>query len=575
MVTEKKITSSGKRRDLSVLAGLVVIVLLLNFVSSFYFSRFDLTSEKKYTLAESTRQLLTGLDDDLFLKVYLNGDFNPGFTRLRNEAREILDEFRAYSKNHIQYEFITPGEGITAEEKSNLERQLYEKGLIPEEVTLRGQNKTTQSRIWPGAIISYKGKETVWQIFTRQSPGIDMETSVNNSVEELEYSLTNAIRKLQRSKRPEVTFIQGHQELDTIHQYSFMKALSEYYDVNHTRIAPGRELSSLKGSDAIIISKPDTAFTDKEIYTIDQYIMKGGKVLWLIDPVQVNMDSLRKGFTIGLSRDLNLDQMLFKYGVRLNSVLVQDIQCSYLNINTGFQKGQPKFELLPWVYSPLVLPDINHPIVKNLDLIKFDFLSTLDTITSARNIKKTILLKTSKYTKTQPAPARISLAMTTMKLKESQFINSYQPVACLLEGEFTSFVENRLPSVLLNDTNFRHIDHGQPTKMIVVADGDVARNDYQRTTGQVYPLGFDRNTQQMFANKVFLLNCVNYLLDDDGLLQLRSREVKLRLLDKKKTNLQRGKWQFVNVGVPLMVILIFALTQFYLRRRKYGSAGKA
>jgi ABC-2 type transport system permease protein len=575
MVTEKKITSSGKRRDLSVLAGLVVIVLLLNFVSSFYFSRFDLTSEKKYTLAESTRQLLTGLDDDLFLKVYLNGDFNPGFTRLRNEAREILDEFRAYSKNHIQYEFITPGEGITAEEKSNLERQLYEKGLIPEEVTLRGQNKTTQSRIWPGAIISYKGKETVWQIFTRQSPGIDMETSVNNSVEELEYSLTNAIRKLQRTKRPEVTFIQGHQELDTIHQYSFMKALSEYYDVNHTRIAPGRELSSLKGSDAIIISKPDTAFTDKEIYTIDQYIMKGGKVLWLIDPVQVNMDSLRKGFTIGLSRDLNLDQMLFKYGVRLNSVLVQDIQCSYLNINTGFQKGQPKFELLPWVYSPLVLPDINHPIVKNLDLIKFDFLSTLDTITSARNIKKTILLKTSKYTKTQPAPARISLAMTTMKLKESQFINSYQPVACLLEGEFTSFVENRLPSVLLNDTNFRHIDHGKPTKMIVVADGDVARNDYQRTTGQVYPLGFDRNTQQMFANKVFLLNCVNYLLDDDGLLQLRSREVKLRLLDKKKTNLQRGKWQFVNVGVPLMVILIFALTQFYLRRRKYGSAGKA
>jgi ABC-2 type transport system permease protein len=570
MVKQKKITSSNKRRDVTTLIVLTAIVLLLNFVGSFYFKRFDLTSEKRYTLAESTRKLLQDLNDEVFLKVYLNGDFNPGFTRLRNEAREILDEFRAYSRNQVQYEFITPGEGITREETNNIEKQLYDKGLIPEEITLRGKDQTTQTRIWPGAIVSYKGKESVWQIFTRQSPGIDIETSINNSVEELEYSLTNAIRKLQRTKKAEVTFIQGHHELDTIHQYSFMKALSEYYSVNQTIITPGRELSALKGSDAIVISKPDSAFTDKEIYTIDQYIMKGGKVLWLIDPVLTDVDSLRKGFTIGLNRSLNLDQMLFKYGVRLNSLLVQDIQCSYLKINTGF-KGQSKMELLPWVYSPLVLPDIDHPIVKNLDLIKFDFLSTLDTIASARGITKTILLKTSKYTKTQPTPARIYLGMTKMKLKESQFINSYQPVACLLEGEFTSFVENRLPSALRLDTNFKHLDHGKKTKMIVVADGDVARNDYAPNTGQVYPLGFDRNTQQIFANKNFLVNCVNYLLDDEGMLQLRSREVKLRLLDKKKTNLQRTKWQFVNVAIPLLLVVIFALVQYYLRKRKYSS----
>jgi len=569
MVSGKKITTSNKRRDIGSLLMLVVIIVLLNFVGSFYFKRFDLTSEKRYTLAESTKNLLKNLDDEVYLKVYLNGDFNPGFSRLKNEAKEILDEFRAYSNKQVQYEFITPGEGITPEEKNNVERQLYEKGLTPEEITLRGKDKTTQNRIWPGAILSYKGRETVWQIFNRQSPGIDMETSINNSVEELEYSLTNSIRKLQRTKRPEVTFIQGHHELDTIRQYSFMKALSEYYDVNQTMITPGRELSALKGSDAIIISKPDSAFTDKEIYTIDQYIMKGGKVLWLIDPVLTNTDSLSRGFTLGLNRPLNIEEMLFKYGVRLNPVLVQDIQCSYLNINVGF-KGQPKFELLPWVYSPLVLPDIDHPIVKNLDLIKFDFLSTIDTIASARKIKKTILLRTSKYTKTQPTPARISLAMTKMRLKESQFVNSYQPVACLLEGEFTSFVENRLPSALMNDTNFKHIDHGKKTKMIVVADGDVASNYYQRTTGQVYPLGYDRNTQQTFANKVFLVNCVNYLLDDEGMLQLRSREVKLRLLDKKKINLQRGKWQFINVATPLLVVIAFALLQFYVRKRKYA-----
>lgn len=573
MVTEKKINSPrNKRRDVISLIVLIAIILLLNFVGAFFFKRFDLTSEKRYTLAESTRKLLKDLDDQVQLKVYLSGDFNPGFTRLRNEAREILDEFRAYSNDQVQYEFITPGEGATAEEKTNIERQLYEKGLMPEEITLKGKDKTTQSRIWPGAIVSYKGRESVWQIFNRQTPGIDIETSINNSVEELEYSLTNAIRKLQRTRRPEVTFLQGQHELDTIQQYSFMKALSEYYDVDRTTITPGKELTSLKGSDALIISKPDSAFTDKEIYILDQYIMKGGKVLWLIDPVLTDLDSLKKGYTIGLAHSLNIEEMLFKYGVRLNSVLVQDIQCSYLKINTGFPNGQPKLELLPWVYSPLILPDIDHPIVKNLDLIKFDFVSTIDTIASARGIKKTILLRTSKYTRTQPTPARISLAMTRMRLKESMFKESYQPIACLLEGSFTSFVENRLPYALVSDTNFKHIDHGRPTKMIVVADGDIAKNDYYR--GQVYPLGYDRNTQQTFANKTFLVNCVNYLLDDEGMLQLRSREVKLRLLDKKKINQQRHKWQFINVAVPLLVVVAFAVLQFYIRKRKYSSAGK-
>jgi len=264
--------------------------------------------------------------------------------------------------------------------------------------------------------------------------------------------------------------------------------------------------------------------------------------------------------------------MLYKYGVRLNPVLVQDIQCSFLKVNTGFQKGEPKWELLPWVYSPLVLPDADHPIVKNLDLIKFDFASTLDTIKSAHGIKKTILLKSSKYTRTQPAPARIHLAITRMKLKETQFINSYQPLACLLEGEFTSFVENRLPSVLLNDTNFKHINHGKKTKMIVVADGDISRNEVLRNSGQIYPLGYDMNTRQTFANKNFLVNCVNYLLDEEGMLQLRSREVKLRLLDKKKLNQQRSKWQFINVGIPLLLVFSFGILQFYVRRRKYSKS---
>jgi ABC-2 type transport system permease protein len=572
MVAEKKITTSkNKRRDIISLIVLIGIVVLTNFIGAFYFKRFDLTSEKRYTLAESTKTLLTNLDDEVYFKVYFNGDFNPSFTRLRNEAKEILDEFRAYSNNQIQYEFITPGEGVSAEEKANIEKQLYEKGLVPEQVYEKNKDKTSQSLIWPGAIVSHKGKEAVWKIFNRQD-NTDYEVSVNNSVKELEYSLTNTIRKLQRNKKQEVTFIEGHYELDTLHISEFARGLSEYYDVNKTPILG--KLGALDHSDAIIIAQPDSAFSSADQYIIDQYIMKGGKVLWLVDPVGINRDTLlMKGFTLGLTRPLNLDNMLFKYGVRLNNVLLQDFQCSVIPMNVGFKKGQPNFKLFPWPYSPLVLPDVDHPIVKNLDLIKFDYVSSLDTIT-ARGIKKTILLSTSRYTKTIPTPARIYYSSVQIPPKESQFLNSYVPIACLLEGEFSSFVEYRLPTIFLKDSAFnakyKYIDKGKKTKMIVVADGDVARNDYNRSSRMPYPLGYDKYANRQYANKTFLLNCVNYLLDDEGMLQLRSREVTLRLLDKKKINLQRGKWQMINVLMPVMLLIAFGLIQFFLRKRKFA-----
>jgi ABC-2 type transport system permease protein len=552
------------------LTGWLVVFLLLNFISGLYFFRFDLTAEKRYTLAPATRKMLSELKDEIYFKVYLSGDVNPAFTRLRNATREMLDEFSAYSHKKVQYDFVRPGEGLTREETTALEKQLYEKGLIPEQISARGQGKVTQALIWPGALVSHRGKETVWQIYSRQSPGIELETAANNSVEELEYGLANTIRKLQRERKPEVTFLQGHHELDTLSQFDLMRSLGEYYRVNYTRIAPGHELRTFSGSDAIVISKPDSAFTDKEKYVIDQFIMNGGKVLWLIDPVQLSMDSLRKGFTIGFNRALGIEEMLFKYGVRINPVLVQDLQCGFLNINVGFKNGQPKFQLFPWIYAPLVLPLESHPIVKNLDMIKFDFSSTLDTIASARGIKKTILLRSSRYARTQITPARVSLAIVQSPPSESQFREKFLPLGCLLEGSFTSFTENRMPAELTNDPVFKHRSKGKPTKMIVVADGDVAANDVQKSNGQAFPLGYDRNTRQTFANKKFLLNCMNYLLDDENMLQLRSREVKLRLLDKKKL-LARGKWQFINLALPLLLVIGYGLVSHFLRRRKYAT----
>jgi ABC-2 type transport system permease protein len=567
MVTEKRNNSANKKRDITFLVLAVVVILLINFVGSFFFKRFDLTSEKRYTLAASTKNLLKDLNDEVYFKVYLNGNFNPSFTRLKNEAKEILDEFRAYSKKQIQYEFITPGDGLTKEETASLEKQLYDKGLIPEDVIEKKTDKTSKSIIWPGAIVSYKGKETVWQIFKRQI-GVSPEECINNSVNELEYSLTNTIRKLQRDKKQEVTFVEGHGELDTLYQFDFMNSLTEYYKVNRTPLSG--KLSALNETDAIVISNPDSTFSDKDKFIIDQFIMRGGKVLWLVDPVQINRDTFNiKGFTVGLNRPLNIEDMLFKYGVRLNPVLVQDLQCARLPINVGFKKGQPDFQPFPWLYNPVVLPSAQHPIVKNLDLIKFDFASNIDTV-SAKGIKKTILLSSSKYTKVQQTPARIALAMVKYQPNEQQFKDPYQPLACLLEGSFSSFVEYRLPSVLLNDSTFKYIDKGKPTKMIVVADGDISKNEIQRSTGMVYPLGFDRFTKQSFANKTFLLNCVNYLLDDEGMLQLRSREVKLRLLDKKKIVSQKSKWQFINVAMPLLLVIGLGTAQFYVRKRRFG-----
>jgi ABC-2 type transport system permease protein len=573
MVSEVK-NKRNKRKDILILAMLLLIVILFNFIGSLVFKRFDLTTEKRYTLAESTRSLLKNINEEVLFKVYLQGNFNPGFTRLRNETREILDEFRAYSNGNIQYEFIDPsGDGLTVEEQRSVQKQLYEKGLIPEEIVEKKSDKTSNLRIWPGAIVSYKGKEAVWQIYTHQAGiGFSQEESVNNSVQELEYSLTNAIRKLQRAKKAEVTFLEGHYEPDTLRKFDFMRSLSEYYSVNRTRIPEGGELGSLKGTDALIISKPDSSFTDKEKFIIDQFIMEGGKVLWLVDPVGINMDTLQmKGYTIGFNRPLNIEDMLFKYGVRLNPVLIQDMQCGPIYMNVGFKKDQaPNWKPFPWVYYLWVMPTGSHPIVKNLDAIKMDYVSSIDTIT-ARGIKKTVLLETSRNTKLQTTPARIALQYATLPVKESQFKSGFQTTAILLEGSFTSFAENRLPTILRTSKDFKFIEKGKPTKMIVVADGDIMLNDIEKKSGNIMPLGYDKYSRQVFANKTFLLNCVNYLLDDEGMLQLRSREVKLRLLDKKKIKQQRTKYQMINVMLPLLIVITFGMIQFYVRRRKYAA----
>jgi len=546
----------------------VILCVITNVLVQHVVFRIDLTSEKRFTLAAETRRLCNDLHDDVLIKVYLDGSINPGFNRLHKACEDLLNECKQLNSKHFKIEFTTPSKDRTKEETAAVEKQLYEKGLIPEDVYVKSGDKSTAYKIFPGAIISYKGREKVWPIFNRQSAGVPAEICINNSIEDLEYTLTNTILKLQETKRKEITFLDGHGELDTLQSYRFRSALAEYYNVNHTAITPGHELRALRGTDLLVIAQPDSVFTDREKYVIDQFIMQGGKTLWLIDPLSTNLDSLRKGFTLGLPRPLNIEDMLFKYGVRLNTGLLQDRQCGYLRINVGYDKGQPRFELFPWLYSVLALPQSQHPIVRNLDLIKLDYCSTIDTV-SAPGIQKTILLQSSRYARVMPAPVRISLASVKFPPREAQLINYNQPIACLLEGTFNSFTENRLPQALLQNPDFHHADVSLPNKMIIVADGDVARNEINFSSREILPLGFDRNTNQTFANATFLLNCVNYLLHDEALLNLRSREVKLRLLDKKLIILKRLKWQTLNVLVPLLSILILGGTLYILRKRKF------
>lgn len=558
----------NKKRDLLSLGLAIALLMMLNYVGSFVFHRFDLTTEKRYTLSDATKNLLKKLDDVVFVKVYLEGEFPAGFKRLRNETKEMLDEFRAYSDNNIEYEFINPSASSDKKVQNEVHKQLYEKGLDPTNLEVKDENGTSQQIIFPGALVSYKGHELSWQLLKTQM-GRSPEAQLNNSIQSLEYEFASCIRNLTVNIRPEIGFVAGHDELDTAAVQDIADALSEFYTVR--RVTINEQLNALKQFDAIVIAKPDSSFTDKDKFIIDQFIMKGGKALWLIDPLYTSPDSLRKnGGALAVPFNLRLDDMLFKYGVRINPDLIVDMQSSAIPVNVAM-RGQPaNIQMKPWIFSPLILPTGNHPIVKNLDVIKMDFVSSIDTV-SSKGIKKTILLQSSKYSKSILSPVRVDLRMVNMPQDEKRFNNPYRNVAVLLEGKFESLYKNHLDPRIAKDSAIGFKEDGVETKMIVIADGDAIRNDIDYRSQKALPLGYDKYTNQTYGNKNFLLNCINYLCDDSGLIGVRARELTLRLLDKKKLKNERLKWQLMNTGLPLLALVVFGIIYNIRRKRKYSS----
>lgn len=563
---------NNKRLDLTRFAAIVAILVLANVIASFVFTRFDLTAEKRHSLSPSTKELLSNLKDVVYVKVYLEGEFPAGFKKLRNSTREMLDEFRVYAKGNIEYEFINPSVGANEKERNLIYNQLADKGLQPTNLEMKDGDAVSSQIIFPGAIMTYINRDYPIQLLKNRL-GAGPDEMLNNSIEGLEYELANGIRQLTRQKKPRIAFDIAHGEPDSIYLYDLTQTLKANYDVERISISGKIEndslISNLNPYDVLILAKPTMPFQEQDKFLIDQFVMRGGRVLWMLDGMSASMDSLKDApTTMAIDLPLNLEDQLFRYGARINPNLLMDLKCSPIPMVTGVTGNQPRTQLRPWVYFPVSFPENTHPIVRSLNAVLFKFASSLDTV-GARSIKKTVLLSSSQYTKTVFSPARISLTVARDRPVMEQYNKHNLMLSVLLEGEFQSVFSNRVPLELQNyRIGFKK--QSAANKMIVVSDGDVALNDVKRSAGRIFPLGFDSYTKQQFGNKSFLLNCIDYLCDDSNLIELRAKELKLRLLDKTKMENEKMFWQVLCTAGPVLILVLLGVIQFILRKKKYS-----
>lgn len=567
-----------KSHILQLVLGLVIIIFL-NVIGYFFFARIDLTQEKRYTLSESSKKLMSNLEDIVFIRCYLEGDIPSEYKKLRNETKEMLDQFRAYNPD-IEYEFVDPNSFENAKDKNEFYQRLFEKGFSPLLTTSTNNNSQVQQYIFPYLEITYKGRTTIVPLISSKN-GFSSDGIVNASIENLEYNLYTAIRSVATQQRGRVAFLYGHGEWQVENIWDFISSLSEYYTVDSISIneklnaltervydSVNPNLVKIKNKfDCLVIAKPTSIFSYKDLYLIDQYIMHGGKVLWLVDPLLVSMDSLQtQANTFAISNFTGVDDILFRYGVKLNTNLVTDMQCAKIPIVTGqYQNNTPQMTYYPWNFFPEISPNSNHIISDKISPVKMEFASSIDTTNSPA--KKTVLLSSSNRTRVLNSPVNVSLQMLKQKQDASLFNSGAKDVAILLEGEFTSAFKNRLTPEMELNSQMAYKDFSDTTAMIVIADGDVVRNDFMN--GQLLPLGYDKYTRKMYGNKEFLVNCVNYLCGDEDLIPLRSREVIMRNLDLAKVEREKTAWQIVNVALPIVVIVLFGFLLAVLRKKTF------
>lgn len=544
----------------------VIVLLAINALSNVFFKRFDLTADKRFTLSETTISILDSVDSPITFEIYLEGNLQPSFKKLQTETRQLLEEYQALN-THIKFNFVNPLEGNEKAQLSKAE-ELYVQGIRPLNVTVTDKGKQSQEMVFPWAKAIHNQKEVIVPLI-KNTMGYTTEEMVNVSVQHLEYAITDAIKKAITEKSKKIAIIKGIGEPADIEIADLLLGLRESYFIapfvlDSVANNPKGTLQQLNEFDVALINKPSKPFTDEQIQVLDQYIINGGKALFFIDEVQADMDSLqRNGQMLAYPKDLSLGPMLFKYGVRVNPVLVKDEIGIPIKIAVGSRGSQTQYEEFVWKFSPYAFPISTHPIVKNIEGVKFEFANSIDTLKNG--VKKTVLLQSSPYSRTIGAPSLISLDI----LGEQSTPEEYEgkgniPLAVLLEGDFTSVYNNRV--LPFEDKSFKNV--GKGNKIIVVADGDVVRNQLDQNY-QPLELGYDKWTNKLYGNKEFVLNSINYLVDDSGLLNLRSKEIKLALLDKERVFQDYSKIQLLLVVLPVVVILLFGVIFTYFRKKKY------
>lgn len=604
-----------KQNNLKQLGIIIAILIVLNVAGNFIFKRFDLTHDKRYTLSDTSLNIIKTVNEPLYIDVFLEGEFPGEFKRLQDETRQLLQEFEAYNPN-IKFTFFNPMDKSESADETkrdliytifkldnkikspkeeteiknsinnitDLDNAVFDSftgsGMKPASVMLNDKGKQTEAIVFPWAIATYKGKSVRIPLL-KNVMTTSVAEKVIGSVQHLEYAFADAFNKVTKEKEKKVAVIRGNGEMHDLLMADFIKQVRESYFIgpftlDSVAANPQGTLKELQKYHLTVIAKPTERFTEEEKQVLDQYIINGGKTLWMIDAVQIEMDSLLNdnGASLAFPRDLNLNDLFFKYGVRINPDLIKDEQATPIKLATGNQGSQTQYQEYPWKFAPFIHPEsgmINqeaakslHPIVKNMSGIKFDFASPIDTLRN--NIKKTVLLKSSPYSKKVGTPYTVQLEMVAEKTSPAEYANAgLLPVAVLLEGKFHSMYENRI--LPFKDGSFKA--QGKEGKMIVISDGDVVKNQLDKNYRPL-ELGYDKWTNNLFDNREFLLNCVNYLLDDTGLINIRSKQVDLPMLDKEKVYEEYTTARFITVGLPIIILVVFGVLFTYLRKRKYS-----
>ena len=567
-----KIKSSSFITVVLIFTGLI----LLNIFAQFIKSHIDLTQEKRFTLTEPTKKELKNVQDAVFVRVLLDGHFPAGFKRLQTAVRDILIEYHGINPL-VEFKFEDPDIAGDAVEKKKKFEEFAQQGLVPMRLRLIDNDQKTEQYIFPYAIVNYRNNQTVVRLLENEVPGQNPEIAINNSVSLLEYKLSNAIQKLLSNQRPNIVFTEGHDELSPEETYDLESGLRQFYNTGRFNLDSVTQIpfkDTLNRVDILIVAKPKKPFSEKQKFLLDQYIMQGGKVLWLIDVLNADLQSMQQtGRIIPTDYNLNLNDQFFKYGFRLNPNIIADMECARIPLKVGQVGGTPQMDLFQWFYYPIVSPKSAHPIVKSLDRVWLQFPSNIDTIKTKTEVRKTVLLTSSAHSRLQYVPSEINFEMLRYTPEPEKFNNGLQPVAVILEGIFPSLFENRVSEQqlqVLQKLGQTYRTQSVSTKMLVVSDGDVAKNEVDAQKNTSLPLGYNKVERYKFANKDFLLNAIEYMLDDNGIIAARSKEVRLRLLDAPKAKAEINYWRFINIGVPLIALVFAGIFFTWKRKEKFA-----